>query len=73
MCQATVYLDGEKVMEDVIWVEPVEGGLLICTFFTEPTTVKGAIKRIDLLKHQILLVSRAENQPSQKQEKNKNE
>lgn len=22
MCQAIVYLDGEKVMEDVIWVEP---------------------------------------------------
>ena len=32
MCQATVYLDEQKVMEDVIWLEPTEKGFLMRTF-----------------------------------------
>jgi predicted RNA-binding protein len=57
MCQATVYLDGEKVMEDVIWLEPTEDGVLLQTFFEEPKKVKGELKSIDLLKHRVLLTS----------------
>ncbi len=57
MCQATVYLDEEKVIEDVIWVEPVAEGILIRTFFADPVVVKGVIKGIDLLKHRVLLAS----------------
>ena len=60
MCQATVYLDEEKIMEDVIWVEPTEGGALLRTFFEEPRVVKGTIKEVDLLKHRVLLVSTEE-------------
>ncbi len=30
----------EKVMEDVIWIEPVQGGTLIRTFFEEPVIVR---------------------------------
>ncbi len=59
MCQATVYLDGEKVMEDVIWIEPTEEGMLLRSFFAEPQRVKGTLKGIDLLKHRVLLVSNA--------------
>jgi predicted RNA-binding protein len=57
MCQATVYLDEEKIMEDVIWVEPTEDGVLLRTFFKEPRVVKGVIKGVDLLKHRVLLAS----------------
>ena len=57
MCQATVYLDEEKVMEDVIWLEPTEDGILLRAFFEEPRIVKGVVKSIDLLKHHVLLAS----------------
>jgi len=57
MCQATVYLDDERVMQDVIWLEPTEGGFKMRTFFGEPMTVKGKLKGIDLLKHRVLLSS----------------
>jgi len=59
MCQATVYLDEEKIMEDVIWLEPTEDGFLLKTFFEEPKEVKGTIKSIDLLKHRVLMTSAA--------------
>ena len=70
MCQATVYLGEEKVMEDVIWVEPVAEGILIRTFFEAPIVVKGEIKGIDLLKHRILLVPSEESQLTPKQVEN---
>jgi predicted RNA-binding protein len=57
MCQAAVYLDGEKVMEDVVWLEPTEEGVLVRAFFEEPREIKGRIEGIDLLKHHILLKS----------------
>lgn len=57
MCQATVYLDEQKVMEDVIWLEPTADGFLMRTFFDEPQKVKGTLRRIDLLKHRVLLTS----------------
>jgi predicted RNA-binding protein len=57
MCQATVYLDDERVMEDVIWLEPTADGFLMRTFFGEPVEVVGTLKGIDLLKHRVLLIS----------------
>jgi predicted RNA-binding protein len=62
MCQATVYLDDERVMQDVIWLEPTEDGFLMRTFFGEPLEVKGTLKGIDLLKHRVLLTSGGESQ-----------
>jgi len=61
MCQATVCLDEEQIMEDVIWVESTEGGVLLRTFFEDPQVVKGMIKSIDLLKHRVLLPHRMEH------------
>ena len=58
MCQATVYLDEQKVMEDVIWLEPTEKGFLLRTFFEEPQEVVGTLQGIDLLKHRVLLSSK---------------
>ncbi len=57
MCQATVYLDGEKVMEDVIWMEPIPDGLLLRSLFEESQEVRGKLKGIDLLKHRVMLTS----------------
>ena len=57
MCQANVYLDEQKIMEDVIWLEPTTDGFLMRTFFGEPMEVKGTLKGIDLLKHRVLLAS----------------
>lgn len=57
MCQATAYLDKDKIMEDVIWLEPTADGFLMRTFFGEPMEVKGKLKGIDLLKHRVLLTS----------------
>lgn len=58
MCQATVYLDDERVMEDVIWLEPTANGYLLRTFFGEPQEVVGTLQGIDLLKHRVLLSSK---------------
>jgi predicted RNA-binding protein len=57
MCQATVYLDGEKVMEDVIWLEPTKGGVLLRALFEEPQEIRGKLEGIDLLRHRVLLTS----------------
>ncbi len=62
MCQATVYLDEKKIMEDVIWLEPTKKGFLLRCFFEEPQEVEGRLKGIDLLKHRVLLTSNDKNQ-----------
>ena len=63
MCQANVYLDGVKIMEDVIWLEPTEQGFLLRTFFEAPMEVKGTLQGIDLLKHRVLLTSPTQDRP----------
>jgi predicted RNA-binding protein len=57
MCQATVFLDGDKILEDVIQVRPTQQGVELSTLFEEPRTVKAAIRDIDLLKHTVHLDS----------------
>ena len=57
MCQATVFLDGDKILEDVIEVRPTEQGVELSTLFEEPRTVKASIRDIDLLKHTVHLES----------------
>lgn len=57
MCQAAIYVNDEKVLEDVIWLEPTEDGVLARTFFDEPQAIKGKLKGIDLLKHRVLLTT----------------
>jgi len=59
MCQASVYLDDVKIIEDVIWLEPTEQGFLLRTFFEEPIEIKGTLQGIDLLKYRVLLTSSA--------------
>jgi predicted RNA-binding protein len=55
MCQAAVYLDGEKIMEDVLLVEPVSDGVRLVKLFEPVQFVPGILRKIDLMKHQIIL------------------
>ena len=55
MCQAAIYLDGEKIMEDVMLVEPVPEGVRLVKLFEPVRIVPAVIKKIDLIKNQIIL------------------
>jgi predicted RNA-binding protein len=60
MCQATIYLGEQEIAREVTWLEPVEGGVRLATFFEEPRVVRARIRRIDFLKHRVLLEPRGE-------------
>jgi predicted RNA-binding protein len=62
MCQASVYLDGEKIMEDVLMVEPVAEGVRLVKLFEPMQVVPALIRKIDLMKHQIILESAGESE-----------
>jgi predicted RNA-binding protein len=62
MCQATVYLDGEKIMEDVIIVEPVPEGVHLVKLFEPVRLVEATICRIDLIEHKIILETSPESE-----------
>ncbi len=57
MCQATVFLDGAKILEDVIQVKPTNDGVELTPLFEESQTVNAVIREIDLLKHTVHLES----------------
>lgn len=63
MCQASVYLDDQKIIDEAIWLEPTENGVLVHTFFEAPQEVKGRLKGVDLIKHRVLIES---GQPASK-------
>ena len=59
MCQSSVYMEKEgeeqEILKDAILVEPVDNGVKIQAIFEAPKLVKARIKRIDLLKHKVIL------------------
>ena len=57
MCQATVFLDGDKILEDVIQVKPTDDGVELTPLFEKSQKVNAVIREIDLLKHTVHLVS----------------
>jgi predicted RNA-binding protein len=64
MCQATVYLNGEVIVEDVWMVEPVAEGIRLIALFEPVQVVPAAIRQIDLIKHKVILESLQEDQES---------
>ncbi len=62
MCQATAYLNGEKIMQDVLRVELIPEGVRLTTFFEEPRVVKATIREIDLLRHRVVMESPPERE-----------
>jgi predicted RNA-binding protein len=61
MCQATVFLDGEVIMQDVLMVEPVPEGIRLIALFEPVQIVPASIRQIDLIKHRVILVSLQES------------
>jgi len=57
MCQATVFLDGEELMRDVMLVEPLPEGVKLVAFFEPVKIIPAKILQIDLIKHRIFLES----------------
>ena len=55
MCQATVYVGDREIARDVIALEQDDDSVKIATFFEEPLSVRGHIRRIDLLKNQVFI------------------
>jgi predicted RNA-binding protein len=55
MCQATVYLNDEVIMRDVLIVEPIPEGIRLIALFEPVQVVPAAIRQIDLIKHRVIL------------------
>jgi predicted RNA-binding protein len=55
MCQATVYLNDEVIMRDVMIVELVPDGIRLIALFEPIQVVPAAIRQIDLIKHRVIL------------------
>jgi predicted RNA-binding protein len=68
MCQATVYLDEKIIMQDVLLVERVPEGVRLTALFEPVQVVPAAIRRIDLMKHWVILES---IQEGEKHERNR--
>ena len=60
MCEATVYLteDGQeqKIMRDVMLVQPEGDAYLVVNLLGEQKLVRGTIEKIDFLKHTVHLI-----------------
>ena len=67
MCQAIVYLNGEKLMEDVTNIQLTSEGIRLSTFFEAPKTVRAMIREIDLLKHRVWLETSGDRRQDTKQ------
>lgn len=55
MCQATVFLDGKEIMQDVMIVEPVPEGIRLVALFEPEQVIPASIQKIDLMKHRVML------------------
>jgi predicted RNA-binding protein len=67
MCLATVFIedDGqrERVMQDVAWIKPTDGGLQLTTLLGESRLFQAQIESIDLMKSTIVLKRTAADAP----------
>jgi predicted RNA-binding protein len=55
MCQATVYLNDEVIMRDVMIVELIPEGIRLIALFEPVQVVPATIRQIDLIKHRVIL------------------
>ena len=55
MCQVAVYLDDEKIMDNVMLVEPLPEGIRLVKMFEPPRVVPAVIRQIDLMKNKLIL------------------
>jgi predicted RNA-binding protein len=57
MCQASVYLNGEEIMRDVLLIENLPEGVRMSALFEPARVVPATLRRIDLNKHRVILKS----------------
>lgn len=57
MCMVDAYLNGEKLIENVTWVEPTDEGVVIHSYFEPTRTVQARIQAVDLSGNRVLLLS----------------
>jgi len=57
MCMVDAYLNGEKLVENVTWVEPTDEGVVIRSYFEPTRTIKARIQAVDLGGNRVLLLS----------------
>ncbi len=59
MCESHAYIlrgdKEEKILDDVTFLEPREGSVLLRNLFGEEVTVKGKVEQILFMDHKILL------------------
>ncbi len=59
MCESHAYIlrgeKEEKILDDVTFLQPEEGSVLLRNLFGEEITVKGKIEKILFMDHKILL------------------
>ncbi len=59
MCEAKAFLvtgdQEEEIMRDVVLVQPEDDSFILINLLGEQKLVRGSIKRIDFLKHTIVL------------------
>jgi predicted RNA-binding protein len=67
MCQATVFLNDEVIMRDVLIVEPVPEGVRLIALFEPVQIVPASIRQIDLIKHRVILVPLQESKEVREQ------
>jgi predicted RNA-binding protein len=68
MCLAMVYIEDDdgrrtQVMQDVAWIQPVDGGLQLTTLLGESRLFQAQIESIDLMKSTIILRRMAADPP----------
>ena len=58
MCESNAFLrrgeDDELLLEEVVVIEPVDGGFRLRSLFGEETVVRGTLEEINLLKHRVV-------------------
>ena len=55
MCQIAVYLDDEKIMDDVMLVEPVPEGIRLIKLFEAERVIPATIRQLDLMRNRVFL------------------
>ncbi len=55
MCQIAVYLDDEKIMDDVMLVEPVPGEIRLLKLFEAERVIPATIRQLDLMRNRVFL------------------
>jgi len=69
MCQIAVFLDDEKIMDDVMLVEPVPQGIRLIKLFESEHVIPATIRQVDLMRNKVFLDSM--EQGNQQDEKNR--